>query len=209
MWTWQRNRLWANPVLLWSDNALKSPGIARVHANLGNALQEAGRYREAAVEFEKALQLDPRLVGVYNNLARICMDQLQRNDLARLYLNAALKLNPDVPELHLNLGVIALRENNPSEAARAFRRVLELQPHDVQAHYNLTICHASMGDIPKALATVDWSLGYCPDSARLHLLKARVHLKAGNRQAAREALAKARALQPNDPETERLFQQIP
>jgi tetratricopeptide (TPR) repeat protein len=54
-----RNRLYADPVLFWSDAVRKSPAKARPHTNLGHAWFEAGQVDRALDEFRSALALDP------------------------------------------------------------------------------------------------------------------------------------------------------
>jgi tetratricopeptide (TPR) repeat protein len=54
-----RNRLYADPVLFWSDAVRKSPAKARPHTNLGHAWFEAGQIDRALDEFRAALALDP------------------------------------------------------------------------------------------------------------------------------------------------------
>ena len=54
-----RNRLYADPVLFWSDAVRKSPDKARPHTNLGHAWFEAGQIDRALDEFRAALALDP------------------------------------------------------------------------------------------------------------------------------------------------------
>ena len=58
-WSWQRNEVWRDPVRLFADTAAKSPGKARVHTNLGNALRQAGDPRGALAVYERAIELDP------------------------------------------------------------------------------------------------------------------------------------------------------
>jgi tetratricopeptide (TPR) repeat protein len=54
-----RNRLYADPVLFWSDAVRKSPAKARPHTNLGHAWFQAGQIDRALAEFRTALALDP------------------------------------------------------------------------------------------------------------------------------------------------------
>jgi Flp pilus assembly protein TadD len=54
-----RNRIYSDPVLFWSDAAVKSPGKARPHTNLGHAWFEAGQIDRALDEFRISLALDP------------------------------------------------------------------------------------------------------------------------------------------------------
>jgi tetratricopeptide (TPR) repeat protein len=66
-----RNQDYASEISLWEDTAMKSPGKARVHNNLGYAYLLAQRHAEARREFTTALQLDPRLYKARYNLYRL------------------------------------------------------------------------------------------------------------------------------------------
>ncbi len=207
-WTYDRNQVWTDPVLLWSDNALKSPEKARVHGNLGKAYLDAERYRDAARSFETAIRLDPTLIGAYTNLAVIQIDHLQDYEKATEYLNAALALNPDVPDAYLNLGVIALNTGQLPQAVELFNRVIELDPSNPVAHYNLAACYINLGDTPMALEVLDRGIGYWPAGHRLYLLKGRAYERMGDLEAARQAIARALQLQPDDPEVRFYYEQI-
>jgi len=207
-WTYERNQVWTDPVLLWSDNALKSPEKARVHGNLGKAYLDAERHEEAARSFETAIRLDSTLIGAYTNLAVIQIDHFQNYDRATEYLNTALSLNPDVPDAYLNLGVIALNTRQLPQAVELFSKVLELDPSNPVAHYNLAACYINLSDIPMALQVLDRGIGYWPAGHRLYLLKGRAYERMGDLEAARQAIARARQLQPDDPEVRLYYEQI-
>jgi tetratricopeptide (TPR) repeat protein len=207
-WTYERNKVWTDPVLLWSDNALKAPDKARVHGNLGKAYLDAERYQEATRSFETAVRLDPTLIGAYTNLAVIQIDHFQNYERATEYLNTALALNPNVPDAYLNLGVIALNTRRLPQAVELFERVLELDPSNPVAHYNLAACHINLGDIPAALGVIDRGIEYWPAAHRLYLLKGRAHERLGDLDAARQSIETARQLQPDDPEVLFFYEQI-
>lgn len=54
----QRNALFANPLLLWKDNAEKSPGLSLVHLNVGQKFSERGMFDEAKVAYTKGIFAD-------------------------------------------------------------------------------------------------------------------------------------------------------
>ena len=208
VWTYQRNEVWTDPVRLWSDNLQKSPGKARVHGNLGKALLDAGRYQEAAAEFETVLTLNPAFLGAYNSLAVIYIDHLKQYDRATQYLRAALERNPNYPDAYLNLGVIALNERRLGDAIQALTKVLELDPQNLLGHYNLAACYVNLRDFPKPFEILDRGLAYWPASHRLYLLKGRAYLLTRNLPEARNALERAYILRPDDPEIRYYLAQV-
>lgn len=68
LFTYQRNLLYRDPFLLWSDTVAKSPDKARPHNNLGYAYAVHGDWDSAIEEFRAAAQLDPDYVLAQENL---------------------------------------------------------------------------------------------------------------------------------------------
>jgi lipoprotein NlpI len=66
--TFQRNALYRDPILLWSDTIKKSPQKARPHNNLGHAYALRDDWERAIDEFRIAVQLDPDYAFAKNNL---------------------------------------------------------------------------------------------------------------------------------------------
>ena len=66
--TVQRNALYRDPLLLWSDAVEKAPQKARPHNNLGHTYAERGDWEQAIEHFRKAAQLDPDYVVAQENL---------------------------------------------------------------------------------------------------------------------------------------------
>ena len=66
--TVQRNVLYRDSVLLWSDAAEKSPQKARPHNNLGHSHAEQGNWDQAIDEFRIAARLDQNDVLAQDNL---------------------------------------------------------------------------------------------------------------------------------------------
>lgn len=68
LFTDQRNRLYRDGVLLWSDAVSKSPNKARPHNNLGHAYALRGDWERAIDEFRTAVRLDPDFIVAQQNL---------------------------------------------------------------------------------------------------------------------------------------------
>lgn len=66
--TYQRNLLYQDPLLLWSDAVKKSPNKARPHNNLGYAYSLHGDWDHAMDEFRTAARLDPDFILAQENL---------------------------------------------------------------------------------------------------------------------------------------------
>ncbi|HEU4686051.1 MAG TPA: tetratricopeptide repeat protein [Nitrospira sp.] len=66
--TVQRNALYRDPLLLWSDAVNKAPQKARPHNNLGHTYAERGDWEQAIEQFRLAAQLDPEYWVAQDNL---------------------------------------------------------------------------------------------------------------------------------------------
>lgn len=76
--TVQRNALYRDPVLLWSDTVRKSPNKARPHNNLGSAYGMRDDWDRAIQEYRTAAQLDPDYALARNNLRDAYLRQVGR-----------------------------------------------------------------------------------------------------------------------------------
>ncbi|ULQ60646.1 tetratricopeptide repeat protein [Brucepastera parasyntrophica] len=104
---------------------------------LGWALRRLKRWEDARAAFIQALELG-KLAGsgiesaytdICNELS-ICLMELGETDESRKWLISALEQEPENTKIISNLGLVALKQGNPEEAAGFFRTVLEIDPND-------------------------------------------------------------------------------
>lgn len=76
--TFERNALYRDPILLWSDTVEKSPQKARPHNNLGHAYALRDDWDHAIEEFRIAAQLDPDYTLAKKNLRDAYLHQVGR-----------------------------------------------------------------------------------------------------------------------------------
>jgi tetratricopeptide (TPR) repeat protein len=65
--TYQRNKVWKDPLTLWDDTVHKSPHKARGYGNRGMAYYKQGDFTHALSDFNKAIELNPNYTESYNN----------------------------------------------------------------------------------------------------------------------------------------------
>ena len=104
--------------------------------NLGVALLEQFKHKEAADAFRRALQLGPRLAIARINLG-IALYNIPDLPAALKELQAASAAAPSAPQPHYLLGLAAKTQNKPEEAIASFQKVLRVDPNDVGANVNL------------------------------------------------------------------------
>jgi hypothetical protein len=104
--------------------------------NLGVAHLEQYDYEGAAAQFRKALEAAPDLLMARVNLA---IALYYKPDLAgaREQAHAVVARQPDNPQAHYVLGLVARAENEPEVGAREFATVLATAPNDLGARVGL------------------------------------------------------------------------
>jgi tetratricopeptide (TPR) repeat protein len=100
---------------------------ARCYRWMGQYLVQGGQLSEAEGKFAKAIEIEPRELPSYLLLA----DVLQRRKLpeqAAETLVKAVRVDPNFLNAHVQLGLLALRKPNVTEAAQHFRSALNVPP---------------------------------------------------------------------------------
>jgi tetratricopeptide (TPR) repeat protein len=101
--------------------------------NLGVALLEQFKPKEAAEQFRRALRLDPKLSLPRINLA-VALFNVPDASAARAEAEAAAAASPDAPQPQYILGLIAKQQGRAEDALASFARVLKIDPRDVGAN---------------------------------------------------------------------------
>ena len=136
--TFLRNEVYTSEISVWNDVVRKYPNNARGHANLARAFLERQEYASAADESERAIAIDPGVALIHNNFG-LALAKLGDTEGAVVEIGEALRLNPSLPQAHLNLGNV-LRATRPDKALRHYETAVQLEPRCSEAHNNLGAC---------------------------------------------------------------------
>src|SRR4029077_17403566 len=104
--------------------------------NIGVALLEQFKHKEAAEAFRNALKIDPKLNLARINLA-IALFNVPDLPAAQREPQAAAALVPEAPQPYYIIGLIAKFQSRAHEALGAFQRVLKIDPNDVGTNINV------------------------------------------------------------------------
>ena len=88
--------------------------------DLGNSLQESGRFEDAVVAYRQAIELNPDCSWYYHSLGDVLV-KLKRWEEAVAAYQQAIELNPDFSWSHHNLGDVLLKLGQWEDAATAYR----------------------------------------------------------------------------------------
>jgi tetratricopeptide (TPR) repeat protein len=139
------------------------------HFAKGSSLAQKGETEQAAVEFESALNLNPRLIMAHVNLIAMYGD-LGRPDKAEEHFREAIKLDPGWAEVYYNWGLLLFREEKSAEAGVAFRKAIELNPNYANAHIELGRLLDEDGRMSEAQEHFRLALENAADNRQAHYL---------------------------------------
>ncbi|HVG31278.1 MAG TPA: FG-GAP-like repeat-containing protein [Pyrinomonadaceae bacterium] len=161
--------------------------------NIGVALLEQFKYKEAADSFRRALQLDPKLSLARINLA-IALYNLPDAEGAQREAQVAAAAAPQAPQAPYVLGLVAKSQSRADDAAAAFQRVLKIDPSDVGANVNLGQIYSQQRKYTEAIAAFRTALAAEPYNATALYNLGTALLRAGQRDEGQQVIARFQEL---------------
>ena len=125
------------------------PAYADAWVNVGRARVQEGDMERAEQVLRKALTLSPRLAKTHFFLGT-ALRSLGRYDEALTHLREAAAQYPTDRVVLNQIGRVLFLKRQFNPAIVEFRKVLAIDPEDVQAHYNLMLCYQGVGDAAMA-----------------------------------------------------------
>jgi len=161
--------------------------------NIGVALLEQFKYKEAADSFRRALQLEPGLTLARINLG-IALFNLPDLPGAQKELQAASVADAAAPQPQYVLGLLAKTHNRPEEAIAAFQKVLRVDPNDVGANVNLGQLYAQQRKYVEAIAALRIAVAAEPYNATALYNLGTALLRSGQRDEGQKLIAQFQEL---------------
>ncbi|MGD9300548.1 MAG: tetratricopeptide repeat protein [Desulfobacterales bacterium] len=150
VWTFERNKVWADEITLYRDCAAKSPGKARPHNNLGVALSHQGRLEEAIEQYQVALKIKPEFSDAHYNLG-YALAKIGKLDEGISHFREALRIEPSQVKILNNLGAALVLKGHYWEAIDYFNKALKINPSDADVHNNLGLAFKKQGELDAAM----------------------------------------------------------
>jgi tetratricopeptide (TPR) repeat protein len=168
-------------------------GSPKLHVLLGDIYRQRKSYPQAEGEYRKALALRPEDTGALFglSLALLADDQV---DEALHVAQAALKNSADDPELNAVMGEILCARNDFAGAEPYLKKSLNTKPeYVVHVHALLGKVYARTDRTEQAIAELKLALAGDKDGT-VHYQLARLYLKVGDRDSAKQAFEASRRL---------------
>ena len=130
-------------------------------------LTNKGRLKEAQAIYRGLIKKGHANHTVFGNLATICGIQGRHEELRSL-LYKAIKLNPNFPEAHYNLGNSLKEQGKLNAAIASYKKSIELNPNLSDTHFNLGNTFRGVGDLNGAIASYKTAIKLKPDLPDAH-----------------------------------------
>jgi len=163
---------------------------------LGLICSQRGRHEDAILEFDVALNIDPKAHFAYYNRG-IVLQTLGRFADALASYDAAIALKADYAEAFCNRGNTLAEFERLDEALASFDRAIALKPRYAQALANRGITLQRLERLEEARGSLESAIAFAPHFAEAHYNLANVLRQRGEREQAVVHYERALAIMPN------------
>ncbi|MFN0121277.1 MAG: tetratricopeptide repeat protein [Blastocatellia bacterium] len=125
------------------------PGYADGWVNVARSRIQEGQMAAAATMLQKALEVDPKLAKTHFFYA-LTLKAEGKYDEAIEHLWTAAAQYPRDRVVRNTLGRVLFLQRRYTESVEALKKVLDIDPEDLQAHYNLMLCYQGLGNAAEA-----------------------------------------------------------
>jgi len=138
---------------------------ARTFSNIGIEYRRLGRTQDAIRAYDRALEIEPRLVGARNNRGYALLASGRLTE-AEADFRRTLEMEPMFPMAHSNLGLLFLMRGDLPAAEAALQEALRLSPRDPETFARLGDVAAKKGDRLGAQEMYRRALELAPENQR-------------------------------------------
>ena len=169
----------------------------------GTELAKEGRYAEAVVEFDKALEGQPKAWRtndwrIHESLSKSLL-RIGDSERAFEHTQASLKLNPYNAEMHTNLGFLFTERGEYDRALEHLNLAIKLAPRFPGSWFNRATLYLRLGDHRRAVADYSEAIRVQPAFLDAYLGRGAILEGNGNLAAALTDLDAAVQINPDLP----------
>jgi len=138
-------RMWSKLLAFAQKWREAEPSDHRALYYIGLGLSGQGHYAQAEAAYRHALTINPTDARVWNNLAGLLYENLQRPAEGVRCLERALKINPDHKQSWANLATMVGRMGRHHQALAYADRAIALDPKLVEAYLHKASAARALG----------------------------------------------------------------
>jgi tetratricopeptide (TPR) repeat protein len=158
------------------DKILRDGESAEAHMMLGTARLKGNDRPGALKEFERAVQLNPKLVSAHASYGRALLDMGDHQKAVEAFM-AELQLNPNDFESNLYLGVLSKGDQEYEKALAYLHRALEIRPGAADVRYQIGSVYVSTGKLAQARELLEELVSEAPNFLEAHVSLATVYYR--------------------------------
>jgi tetratricopeptide (TPR) repeat protein len=179
----------------WNDVVLemyqKTPASFRVNQLSGEVFEIQGRYKDAVVEYRKAIEKNPAALNLHFRLGRALL--LESHEAAgmaeaRREFEAELALNPGDAVAEYQVGQILMAEGNPAAATR-LEKAVSLNPGFPEALVGLARIKSEAKKYAESISLLERAVKLQPASESAHYALMLAYRNAGRMEDAQREKA--------------------
>src|SRR6201997_2752763 len=161
----------------------------------GQRFFEKSKFREAAIQYSNAIQVDPRFADAHYRLA---LTYLRLGEVNRGFqeLQRTVELQPDNYAARVDIANMLIAAKFFKEAQEQLDILTAKQPSNPDVHMALANFKARQGDLPAAMQEMQTAIKLDPTRSEAFLNYAIMQIQAQQYDAAEASLKKAIALDP-------------
>ncbi len=134
----------------------------------GQRYFERGKYREAAIQYSNAVQVDPRFTDAHYQLAQTYL-KLQEWTRAYQELSRTIELQPDNYQAHIDIANLLIAGHDLKQAQEHTDLLLAKQPNNPQVHESVANLLAGQGNLAAAIQEMRKTIDLGPDRWEAYL----------------------------------------
>ena len=163
------------------DKVFRDEDSAQAHLLLGSILLLADDGHGAIREFERGIQLDPKLPTLNAWYGRSLM-RMGDTIKAKKAFNQELDQNPNDFDSNVFMGVLLRQDKLHDEALQYLKRAVHLRPRDQYARYHMAAAYVSLGKLQDALLLLEGVAKEYPEFSESRVLLASVYYRLNRKE---------------------------
>jgi tetratricopeptide (TPR) repeat protein len=146
----ERNENYDAALVQYKEAAAKEPNLPYAHYNIANVYWEMKRWEQATAEFKEEIAVNPYNGLAYWKLGDILVRTHGDPTQALSYIQRALDLCPDVPQVRMDYGLLLAGQGKYEEAIQQYKQVVQLSPEEEGVHLLLGRAYQKLGRTDEA-----------------------------------------------------------
>jgi Tfp pilus assembly protein PilF len=161
--------------------ALAAPDSAQMHLVMAHEEVKQGNNTGARVQYQKALQIDPKIPGIHFELGELLGLSEDPNIKAQAEpeYKAAIAENALDEKAETRLGDLSSRKGDSAQALQYYTTALRLQPDDAEAGFGLAKTLIAMNQQAKAVPILERAVQLEPTNAAAHFRLSTLYRELG------------------------------